>query len=89
MNHGDETYLQFHPYGSNMWPNEKFTNADQAVSDTVVELWKNFAKTGNPSSEGTFYYVPILYLYKEQTNIYFVITALILQISFGTPLRIK
>ena len=54
MNHGDETYLQFHPYGSNMWPNEKFTNADQAVSDTVVELWKNFAKTGNPSSEGTF-----------------------------------
>ena len=54
VNHGDETYLQFHPYGSNMWPKEKFTNADQAVSDTVVELWKNFAKTGNPSSEGTF-----------------------------------
>ena len=54
VNHGDETYLQFHPYGSNMWPKEKFTNADQAVSDTVVELWKNFAKTGNPSTEGTF-----------------------------------
>ena len=51
--HGDETYLQFHPYGSNIWPNQTlFTNADQAVSNTLVGLWKNFIKTSNPSSKG-------------------------------------
>ena len=51
--HGDETYLQFHPYGSNIWPNQTlFTNADQAVSNTLVGLWKNFIKTSNPSSQG-------------------------------------
>ena len=51
--HGDETYLQFHPYGSNLWPNETlFTSADKAVSDTVVQLWKNFIKTSDPTSKG-------------------------------------
>ena len=58
--HGDETYLQFHPYGSNLWPDEKlFTNADQAVSDTLVGLWKNFVKTSNPSSKGMFKWIII------------------------------
>ena len=51
--HGDETFLQFYPYGSNIWPNEDlFNKADQAVSDTVVSLWKSFIIQGNPSTKG-------------------------------------
>ena len=51
--HSDEQFLQLYPYGSNVLPGQDvLNNADQAVSDHLQSLWKNFIKVGNPSTKG-------------------------------------
>ena len=49
--HGDETLLQFHPYYK---INLKLNQADRSVSSKLLELWKNFVKSGNASTSGFF-----------------------------------
>ena len=45
--HGDETFLQFYPYYKMKLPLNK---ADVSVSSKLLELWKNFVKSGNAST---------------------------------------
>ena len=45
--HGDETFLQFYPYYRMKLPLNK---ADISVSNKLLELWKNFVKSGNAST---------------------------------------
>ena len=49
--HGDETFLQFQPYYK---MNLKLNQADISVSNKLIELWKNFVKSGNASTSGIF-----------------------------------
>ena len=49
--HGDETFLQFQPYYID-YVAEGLNNADLSVSKTLLELWKNFVKTGKASTDG-------------------------------------
>ena len=51
ISHGDEMYLQFSPYFGDYVGNG-LNKADSRVSKTLLELWKNFVKTGNPSTNG-------------------------------------
>jgi hypothetical protein len=51
ISHGDERYLQFNPYFGD-YEGYGLNNADARVSKTTLELWKNFVKTGNPSTNG-------------------------------------
>ncbi|XP_070581596.1 acetylcholinesterase-like [Ptychodera flava] len=47
--HGDElTYI----FGLPFKEGENYTDTDRAMSDTVMSLWANFAKTGNPTPRG-------------------------------------
>merc|ERR1712038_1667627 len=48
--HADDLYMLFDPLFVNWIPDEGLNNADSSVSDTMIELWKNFIKTGNPST---------------------------------------
>ena len=45
--HGDETFLQFYPYYKMKLP---LNVADISVSSKLLELWKNFIKSGNAST---------------------------------------
>ena len=47
--HGDETFLQFQPYYK---MNLQLNLADISVSNKLLELWKNFVKSGNASTSG-------------------------------------
>ena len=58
--HGDETYLQFSPYNYDFVA-EGLNDADLKVSKTILDLWKNFIITGNPSTEGEFIYLNYKY----------------------------
>jgi len=49
--HADELYMLFDPLFVDWIPEEGLNDADARVSDTMVELWKQFIKTGNPSTE--------------------------------------
>ena len=51
--HADDLYMLFDPLFVNWIPEEGLNGADSSVSDTMIELWKNFIKTGNPSTKGT------------------------------------
>ena len=51
--HADDLYMLFDPLFVNWIPGEGLNDADSSVSDTMIELWKNFIKTGNPSTKGT------------------------------------
>ena len=48
--HGDETYLQFFPYIID-YLSDGLNDADLSVSDTLLELWKTFIKTGEASTK--------------------------------------
>ena len=50
VGHCDETFLQFHPY-MNKLSTRQLSNADKVQSSMLVKSWKNFIKTGNPSTE--------------------------------------
>ena len=54
--HGDETYLQFQPYYID-YVAEGLNKADSSVSRTLLELWKNFVKTGQASTDGIYLFV--------------------------------
>ena len=60
--HADELYMLFDPMFIDWIPEEGLNNADSAVSDFMIELWKNFIKTGNPSTEGTLSNKKSIYL---------------------------
>ena len=51
--HADELYLLFYPFIVDYVPAKGLNQADTRVSNTILELWKNFIKHGNASSEGT------------------------------------
>ena len=46
--HCDETFLQFHPYMNKSFD---LNFMDNRQSKLLISLWKNFVKTGNPSTE--------------------------------------
>ena len=48
--HGDELFLQFHPFLNNA---VVLNDNDSAMSELLVSLWKNFIKNGDPSTTGT------------------------------------
>lgn len=48
VSHCDETFLQFHPYMNKSFSLSKMDNLQ---SKLLIKLWKNFVKTGNPSTE--------------------------------------
>ena len=50
--HADEMYMLFDPYLVDWIPEEGLNAADSKVSNTIVKLWKNFIKTGNPTTTG-------------------------------------
>ena len=50
--HADENYMLFDPYIVDWIPEEGLDAADTKVSNTIVNLWKNFIKTGNPTTTG-------------------------------------
>ena len=50
--HADELYLQFDPLQFDRVPERGLNAADTSASKTMLELWKNFIKSGNPSTEG-------------------------------------
>ena len=49
--HGDETFLQFEPYYID-YVADGLNAADLSVSKTLLQLWKNFVKTGEASTNG-------------------------------------
>ena len=49
--HGDETFLQFQPYYID-YVADGLNEADLSVSRILLDLWKNFIKTGKTSTEG-------------------------------------
>ena len=51
--HADDLYMLFDPLFVNWIPEEGLNEADSSVSDAMIEAWKNFIKTGNPSTKGT------------------------------------
>ena len=54
--HGDETFLQFHPYYID-YVADGLNEADLSVSKTLLELWKNFVKTGKASTDGIYIFI--------------------------------
>ena len=51
--HANELYMLFDPLFIDWVPDEGLNDADSRVLNTMIELWKNFIKTGSPSTEGT------------------------------------
>merc|ERR1712018_611804 len=49
--HADELYMLFDPLFVDWIPEEGLNDGDSRVANTMVELWKNFIKTGNAASE--------------------------------------
>lgn len=47
--HGDDQYYIFHTLRKFWMP---YTEEDEALSQTLMRYWTNFAKTGNPNGEG-------------------------------------
>ena len=48
VGHCDETFLQFHPY---MHKRFLLNKADLLQSIMIISSWKNFVKTGDPSTD--------------------------------------
>ena len=60
--HADEIFLQFYPMLGYDYVNSGINKPDTRVSSNLISLWKNFIKTGNPSTDGKrVIYMIILY----------------------------